>query len=355
MSLFRKLYNRRQENSLENYFTNIVAHLFQCNQDLLLSWVSSLDHQPKLSQDTYTSIQVETQPHFGGPRPDMLIRMRAGSELDVILVESKIESGEHGEQLSGYAQILKDEFPQAHRRTLVYITKYYEPKDSASLLGDTAGLVEFFQVRWHDFYHLLKDQAADAMIREVISFMEEYGMAQSNQFMSQDVVAMTGLINLYSLMNASLSDDVLQKFGMIAKEKVSPNPELHHEFGHYMLTSKFRNDSIRWLAIGYNLGNSSAAAEVAAVLQVNPESREKMKFLPALQELVDGFHWTVRCWDGDPSIEEEGNWIDITFTKKLEDFLPEADNLNSIKKFFLDRMSEIEQVQNKYPRLPWNK
>jgi len=38
-----------------------------------------------------------------------------------------------------------------------------------------------------------------------------------------------------------------------------------------------------------------------------------------------------------------------------KEFLSEEDNLNSIKKFYLDRLDELAQVQKEYSKLPWNK
>ena len=74
-----------------------------------------------------------------------------------------------------------------------------------------------------------------------------------------------------------------------------------------------------------------------------------------MEVLVNEYHWDKSCWEGDPRIAGYGKWIEVSYSKKLADFLPEENDLLYIKKFFLDRLDELEMVQKQFHRLAWDK
>ena len=143
-------------------------------------------------------INISTQVVFPGSRPDMVIETSDAQGYDVIFVEFKIGSEEGPDQLTRYAQILASEFPHARRRILAYITKNFDPKDLQQFL-DVASpeRVEFVQIRWQQFYSIVKESQktdpTNEVIAEMVLFMEELGMGYDHQFSPLDIVTLANL------------------------------------------------------------------------------------------------------------------------------------------------------------------
>ena len=187
---------------LEDLFTEAIARLFETNPDLCIAWLEETGLIPLLSpnyvdgryvrvssQRSFTSLEH----HDTASRPDLLIEVHPmasgeateGAEAHVIMVESKIGSKEGHEQLRRYAEHL-DEMAGFESKTLLYVTRAYDPKDERGILSGLADNVRFEQLRWHDFYRFLQERAEkDALVEEVMAFMEEQGMARSYRFSSR--------------------------------------------------------------------------------------------------------------------------------------------------------------------------
>ncbi len=356
MSIFQTLFEKKQDKSLENYFTEIVAHLLQNDRDLLFAWVREIENRLKLENTEYTSGQVLTQQCIAGKYADLWIDLRANSRWDVIQIESKINSGEHHDQLKSYAANLATDFSNAGRRILVYITRFYDPKDPEEILAQAQGQVQFIQMRWHEFYYFLKkERPVDTLAQQVVLWMEECGMAHSNQFTVSNLSTMKDLLNLYSLMDASLNGDVRARLGEVLGLKLSPAPVLSHEYNCYTLCNKYDDNILLYCAVGFSLGSSIQEPFVEIDLQINPTRKEYGKFQPALESLVNQYGWEKWQWYDDQNAIEEGEWISIGMKKRLSDLVLEESNLNAIIQWFLNRLAEIEVVKKAYSKIPWEK
>ncbi len=177
---------------LEDLFTEAVAHLFETRPQLCLAWLKeagllSPTHAARVdegyvrvvSQKPFASLEH----HSVASRPDLLIEVYWSPDeilaedetvADVIMVESKIGSGEGQEQLRRYAEHL-DKMTNVGSKLLVYITRGYDPKNPNEILSGLGENIRFEQLRWHDFYRFLRTlQTAekDALVKEVVAFME---------------------------------------------------------------------------------------------------------------------------------------------------------------------------------------
>ena len=159
---------------LEDYFTEIFAHLLSIYPDLCLAWLSQSGVLP--NNGKYSHIRITTQRAFGAldahrhsSRPDVVIELSEGFSpevahdersgevpvppRDVVFVESKIGSREGDDQLKRYAEQLSD-IPSVRRRKLVYVTRGYDPKDADEIVGGLRGSdapVGCLSLRWHGF------------------------------------------------------------------------------------------------------------------------------------------------------------------------------------------------------------
>jgi hypothetical protein len=156
MGLFSRLLRLHTASvPLEDFFTEVVAHLFTTSPQTCLEWIE----RAQLSDSKYDQVHVSTQyvldpleHYIIGSRPDMLIELSDKQNTDAILIESKIGSREGSEQLRRYAELLHA-MPDIKGKTLVYITRDFDPKSREEILTNLGGgSVRFVQLRWHDFY-----------------------------------------------------------------------------------------------------------------------------------------------------------------------------------------------------------
>jgi hypothetical protein len=155
---------------------------------------------------------VAREEHNGGSRSDLIVEVYQAAEdaeseslLEVVMIESKIGSVEGEDQLKRYAGHLND--MSGARKTLVYITRAYDPKDKEEILSDVDGIC-FEQLRWHDFYRFLQMVKRDALVEEVMLFMEEQGMAQSHRFSTADLLTLSKVPRAFEIFDETLGDDV---------------------------------------------------------------------------------------------------------------------------------------------------
>lgn len=169
---------------VEDLFTEAVARLFERRPDICLNWLESLELITPASGEDQRRIHVTTQKtfvaledHETDSRPDLIVEVHrpvendeSESSKDVVMIESKIGSWEGQDQLKRYAEHLNK--ITGTRKTLVYITRAYDPKSEEQIRAKTQN-VKFRQLRWHDFYRFLQTAEKDALVEEVILFMEE--------------------------------------------------------------------------------------------------------------------------------------------------------------------------------------
>ncbi|MDQ3863514.1 MAG: DUF4268 domain-containing protein [Actinomycetota bacterium] len=143
---------------LEDFFSEIVAHLLSTYPELCLSWLNQYGVLP--THEKYSHINITTQrpfdaleAHQHASRPDVVIELSEGFSAeaahdqhsgevpvpptDVVFIESKVGSREGEDQLKRHAEQLSA-IPDIRHRRLVYITRDYDPKDEIGQMLDYA-------------------------------------------------------------------------------------------------------------------------------------------------------------------------------------------------------------------------
>lgn len=243
MTLFSRLLRLHGETvPLEDFFTEIVTYLFSTSHKLLCDWIVYAD---LLDINDHSRSHIVSQPKFTAlehhgidSRPDMLIEILDNQSRDVIIIESKIGSSEGQDQLRRYAEILA-ELPNIRQGLLLYITRNFEPKNEKIILRKLSRRkVRFRQLRWYTFYNFLRLQPSNIFIMEVIKFMEEKGMAQSNQFTVTDILTLSNMSKVLSLMDETMWGEVKIKFQKVISPKVcSPRKSIDflRDWGRYIM------------------------------------------------------------------------------------------------------------------------
>jgi hypothetical protein len=201
VSLLSRLLRFQGSNGgLEDFFTEIFAHLLSTYSDLCLAWLNESGVLPL--NEKYSHIHVTTQRPFGAleghsysSRPDVVIELSESFSTevvdgqhsdeapvpptDVVFIESKVGSREGQDQLRRYAEHLSA-LPNVRHRRLVYITRDYDPKDEDEIVGGprvSDAPVGFVPLRWHGFYRTLENYRSTSLpgsdlTQEVLLFMK---------------------------------------------------------------------------------------------------------------------------------------------------------------------------------------
>ncbi len=211
---------------LEDLFTEAVARLFERRPELCVAWLEGarlLSPAPDgKTDDRYVRVSSQRpfaplRHHETASRPDLLVEVYRPPEDNpedddlaaaVVMVESKIGSREGQDQLRRYAEHL-DAMVGYGGKTLLYITRAYDPKDPKEISVGLEDNVRFEQLRWHDFYRFLQERAEeDALVEEVMTFMEEQNMAKDYRFSATDIVALLGMPRTFDLVEEILGGEV---------------------------------------------------------------------------------------------------------------------------------------------------
>ena len=348
---------------LEDFFTEIVAHLFRMSNETLFSW---LEEYLELGTSRYTEpphiwTQSGSEPlghHSIGTRFDILIELSDGSCSDWIAIESKISAREGPDQLRRYAQVLAAE-QDIGERILLYITRDYDPKDESSILQGLESTVRFKQLRWYEFYDFLqsrgslsnlesrpRDVSTEMLVNEIVKFMEENRMAQSNQFTAIDVLTISNLPNAVSLMDETIGGDVKSRFNDVLGFVPRGRPYSQLQWSRYLLTAWLSDDW--WCGLGYWWGdNVTDYPNVGIYIEVKPRSKSRQEIIKAMQKISQRPAWS--SYD----LSDLTAWAGVFRECSLRDFLSKEDHVAEIKAYFLELLEDLAKIKKKYPHLPW--
>ncbi|MEH2252582.1 PD-(D/E)XK nuclease family protein [Nostoc sp.] len=359
MSLFTNLLNLHLANKpREDFFTEIVAYFFSLNNDILLAW---LKHHSIISDENYSSIKISTQQehkglesHTDDSRLDIVVEFSTGLSTDVIFIESKIGSKDGNNALTKYADILSN-LQNVRHRILIYITRDYDPKEKIKeYCLNLSPKVNFFQLRWYQFYNFLEKRAFDILAEEILIFMRTNGMSHTNQFSSVDLLTMVNFNKTLHLMESTLSEEVQQEFklafGGVIKGAASRTQWKWDE--RYIIYTHLSSSTWDfWCGLGYfnlNPSNVTDYPYLGIFLQVSPGFRERPKIIESMQKVINDKPdiWTPVNLKVLPA------WSGIFYRKSLQEFLSEKDQLSAIKDFFLESINELKNIQPDF-NFPW--
>ncbi len=354
MSLFNRLLKLHNGSTpLEDFFTELVAHLFSTNKEILYAWLKYLHLLDIDADDAYISTQQTFERlshHFSDSRPDIIIELVDGDNRDIIFIESKIGSSEGCNQLQRYTEIL-DKLPGFRNKNIIYITRDFEPKERGTIFQVIPeSKVYFKQSRWHQFYQFLKAHADTMLVEEIIKFMQEHHMAHNNQFSSIDVIALANFTKSLKLIEQTMWGEVSQRFNQVLGSMLSramTRAGLHNH-QRYLMYSRMSDKW--WCGLGFMLdaSNSTDYPTVYLTLEVDPKSQRREEIIAAMKAICKQPGWQGYDLDNSKA------WSRIILGRSLQSFLSEEDHIVAIQKFFLKSLDELSEIKSQYPSLPWD-
>ncbi|OYD88043.1 hypothetical protein CDG77_25810 [Nostoc sp. 'Peltigera membranacea cyanobiont' 213] len=367
MSLFTNLLNLHSgKKPREDFFTEIVAYFLSLNKDILIDW---LKHHSIISDDNYSSIKISTQQehqalasHTEDSRLDIVVELSTGLNTDVIFIESKIGAKDGNNALKKYAEILSN-LPNVRHRILIYITRDYDPKEEIKQYDcdpkptikeyclKLSPKINFFQLRWYQFYSFLKERASDILTQEILTFMRNNRMSYTNQFSSVDLLTMVNFNKTFKLMESTISEEVKKElkesFAGINKHEIDGLYQWKSKNRYIIGTSLSNRRGDLWCGLGYfnlNPDNLNDYPYIGIFLEVSPGFVERPKTIKSMQNVINDKPniWTPENLTILPA------WSAIFYRKSLQEFLSEKDQLSAIKLFFQESIEELKTVHKQY-------
>jgi hypothetical protein len=353
---------------LEDLFTEAVAQLLERRPDICLSWLEALNVITPVLDENQVYIRVITQgsfgaldDHGGGSRPDLIVEVRhvvedaeRESPIEVVMVESKIGSWEGPEQLRRYAEHL-GQMTGFGNKTLLYITRAYDPKDTEEILSGVGEYVCFEQLRWHDFYRFLQTVEKDAFVEEVMTFMEEQGMARSYRFSTVDLMALSGVPRAFEVFDETLGDEVNTELESFTGNKIGRESRNHmrqiRRFGRYIVIAPLHGSRFQCL-VGYWMRTADGYPEAVVQLETAPEWIGRAPALAAMQRISLNEDWES-C-----NLDNPADWASVRRRRSLAALLHEEDHVAAVQRFFVESISQLREeltaFKKERPDLPWN-
>ncbi|MBD2520992.1 PD-(D/E)XK nuclease family protein [Nostoc sp. FACHB-133] len=296
MSLFSNLLNLHSgRKPLEDFFTEIIAYFLSLNNDILLGW---LKHYSIISDNNYSSIKISTQQEHKGleshtedSRLDIVVELSNDLSTDVIFIESKIGAKDGNNALKKYAEILSN-LPNVRHRILIYITRDYDPKDEIKTPAfNLEPKVNFYQLRWHQFYARLQQYSTDILAQEILIFMRKNGMSHTNQFSPVDLLTMVNYNKTLNLMESTLGEEVQREFKLAFGGVINGAASMTQwrSYSRYIIYTKFSGDNL-WCGLGYFNFNSDTLTEypyLGIFLEVSARFGERPKIIESMQKIIN--------------------------------------------------------------------
>jgi hypothetical protein len=338
---------------VEDFQTEIVAHVFRNSEPFLRKWLSSLN--VKLLGEL-TFLEVYTQETFAAlddqtldSRPDIVIKATNKVHQQLIFIESKIDADEGWRQLERYAKILGEWAGEDRSGVLIYITRDFEERKNVEI----SKYLSFMQSRWFEFYRTLKDfEDLGLMAKELLLFAEENKMTLGNQFSVTDLAALSGFRSVERLMAHTISDEVSTLFAKTFGDVTNRKKALGLlESGQYGLYQGFGSWDFSCL-LGYWLPESETTtfANLGFCYYSNPKSSIHNVTETAFRSFASGrSHWETA------DLGSLKTWSTLSCRKRLNAFVGAEDQVKAIKGFFSDCLREANEFKSANPSLPWNK
>ena len=344
--LFSRLLYKRPE----DFFTELVAYLFDFDKsnEILFAWLQSLGWQ-KMAENY--QIKVKTQTYLDrlvgqdlDSRLDMCINLYSGEIHDVIFIESKLDSSEHDNQLSRYAEHLAKE--SAQQKLLLYITKNRDKKVPHEILRVAPGII-FKQGLWRDFYDFLSGHSSQEhfLTAEVKRYMEENGLSKQDFWPKK--LTSSNIQDTFELLlhDVFLDREMDSGFSAINSETQFSDTCYLEEWsragarGYYAREGNIAAKGGMRCALGfYNPGKIKPQMFVLLQLkpasnQVDPGLREK------LQKVLDGLQ-TRSGWKGETFGNPPNNWVTVVKYQDMPNPLISDEIIKSTLKAFLNELTK---------------
>lgn len=317
---------------LEDFTTEAFAGILEHNEEVKKKFVNDF---LKLPQDDYRVLTQKKYPLNN--RPDCIIDMVLRGTQNICFIENKVNSLEHGDQLSRYCDIL-DGLQQAGYETyLFYCTKYVDKKEITEH--------DFKQYRWKNLSTLLGElEETDSMIIDFLNFLSKYDMAKDNTIYSTDFITFESIqrvLNHWNDMLDSAKPEFAKRFA--SKNKISDGRSVSQILKHNRLIYYISDFVIGagWSELGYGLSFEEPC--IYDEVYINSKNENCKQIIEAVKDSKQFF---TQPYDHGVSF-----WLQ----RDLSDLLNKEDSETIISKWFNDSFEQFDDFMQNEELNVWNR
>lgn len=203
----------------------------------------------------------------------------------------------------------------------------------------------------------------DTLAEEVMTFMEEQGMASSYRFSATDLMALSGVPRAFEILDETLDEEVKAELESFAGNKVKREPEAMNNLRfhrRYVVMVPLHGWHLVCYA-GYQMrtpGDYTAVSRVpddypviVVALEAQPGAAGRKASVAAMKRIGLNEGWETYSTD-DPR-----GWAGARRTRSLAVLLSEQDHVGAVKNFFIDSIqqlkAELTAFIKEHPDLPW--
>jgi hypothetical protein len=342
MSLFSTLL-RLQVSShgtpTEDYLTELFAYALQEYPAIMDDFLKLV--KIKKAKDSDTSLRTQYRfPKLKGHEresvPDMILFLSDHT----VIIENKVGSTEGYQQLKRYAEHLNA--LKETKRTLVFITRDYEPKEKEKITRDCTEEINYIELRWHHIFRLLKPYAKDASIQQILIFMSDKSLASNNRFSPMDIAAMSNFGRVRNMLDHSMNGKALAEFKKIAGgvSKQVSNDKEYKTWDRYIYY-KHKGKIAIYLGYWMNGNSEKDYPEVGLMIQVKIEGTKAKKINDVFRSILKE---TNNKWT-DNTTDAPNGYSQIYLKKGINELLYSEDHIQRIEQHFLDCLKEYERIE----------
>jgi hypothetical protein len=349
-SIFLRLWNHcsKEARPGEDYFTEIIGHLFAERPKLFYKWLEKLEiYVP--DKDVVPKICLQRRFPLFATRYDFFIEVNQAEWTQLIAIESKIRSTENPEQVPKYIQHLTTFSSATVRTALIYITRNNEPKEKL----DTS-VVRFKQCRWKDFVEFIVEQESmqtDWLVLETIAFMKESRIAVPFDITDSHVSAFIHFFECLAFFDEVLDNtkvaDEFRELGGKLRTKSSRLKSISNNwvYGHI---SSHNN----W-SIGFHVGfwrnhRQTGETSVGGYVCINRLKAEAAETLQKAREALKKCKLNWEPYKTNDVVRDPG----FVWSESLEKVLRQGEQEEELTKLLLRVISDLKIFQANLD-FPW--
>lgn len=351
--VFNRIYEllkNKETHQLEDYLTEIFSPILQnkkwfslfLNQFLQVNYDESQLHSIQVfTQRTY----IKLDNHLINSRPDIVISFTYKNNDHLLFIENKIGSTEGVDQLARYSDHLREHRKIGYYTHLLYITKFYDPKEEDIL--DNYNGSGFTQLRWYQIYNWLLQFKGDLYCSQVLEYMEDLELNKSRRFTPIDIYAIQNAQRLQSMLDETLDGKVISKFSeLFGKPKQwSHRTTQLRDHNLYILF----NDQTDWKFIGCGFEFTEEEYPLLTVfIEIHPNCVRKEEVNKVIEQFCnDNSEWNFK----PPS--DNNDYSYGYCAKSLVSFLSSKDHIDSIQNYLIAKLEELYKFKADNKQLNW--
>ena len=346
--LFKILFDlqiRSHDQPLEDYLTEIFAYCLDQDGGMLNVFLKEFKIVDRDLEEYTLTTQYELKKltnHLVDSRPDIALL----SDDTTIFFENKIDAKEGARQLQRYAEHLN--LKSSKNKSLVYITRDYDPKDKKEILENCRNDIRFIPLRWYRIFRFLKQYKENPIVFELLKFMKQNNLAMNNQYSPTDIITMTNFSRVRRTMDETMFGEVSDLFKKINEGRITQAStrltQLESQ-DRYVYYAAHDNKLHVFLGYWMNSGNEKDYPEVGLEIEIS-HAAEKSEIIKDLFIAIAEKHdrWEV-------NVNDPKQWAMVFRKKSLQDFLSDNDHVASLKSYFKDVLKELATIFFEYPVL----